>query len=91
MGQSSNYAAAKDAQLLLSEEEFALGMGHSSNVNDATVMDALNMLRKEVFALDMGQRRSERHAASKGASSRSNGVGNVSSMVSWQMVTNYIY
>ena len=38
MGQRRNDAAARDAQIMLSKEECALGMGQKSN--DAALMDA---------------------------------------------------
>ena len=40
MEQNTNDAAVKDAQIKLSKEECALGMGQSRNANDAAVMDA---------------------------------------------------
>jgi hypothetical protein len=40
MGQSSNYAAVKDALILLRREECVLGMGQKSRSNDAAVKDA---------------------------------------------------
>ena len=54
MGQRSNYAAVKDAQIKLKKEECAKDMGQRS-INVA-VKDAQTMLKKEECALDMGQR-----------------------------------
>jgi hypothetical protein len=55
MGQrlSTNDATEKDAQIMLSKEECALGMGQRPN--DAAVRDAQIMLEKEGCALDMVQ------------------------------------
>jgi hypothetical protein len=54
MGQRGNYAAVKDAQIKLREEECALGTGQRSNY--ATVKDVQIKFAKGECALGMGQR-----------------------------------
>ena len=49
----SNYAAAKDARIKLSEEECVLGMGRRSN--DAAKKDVQIKFRKEDCATAMGR------------------------------------
>ena len=51
MEQRTNYAAVKDAQMELSEEECAGSMGQRSN--DAAVKDAAIILRTEECASGM--------------------------------------
>ena len=66
MGQRSNYAAKKDVQINLSEEECAEGMEVQSY---ATVKDALAKLSGEECASGMGQM--SNGATVKGAQTRS--------------------
>jgi hypothetical protein len=65
MGQRLKDAPLKDAQTMLSKEEFALSMGQHGQGNDAAVMDAQIKLRKEECAGGMVQKAND--AASKGA------------------------
>jgi len=53
MGQSANYAAAKDAQIKSTAEECASGMGQRSNY--AVAKDAQIKLKMEECARGMGQ------------------------------------
>ena len=50
MGQRSNDAAVKDAQIKSSKEEYASGMGQRSKRNDAAVKDAKVPLGEEECA-----------------------------------------
>jgi hypothetical protein len=54
MVQRSNYAAVKDAQILLNKEECASGMEQRSN--DAAAKDVQVKPSVEEYALSMGQR-----------------------------------
>ena len=56
MGQRSNSAAGRDAQIPFKMEECASGMGHRSRANDAAVKDAQTVFKREECALSMGQR-----------------------------------
>ena len=63
MGQSSNDAAAMDAQIMLRKEECASSMGQSPK--DAASKVAQIEPSKEEFALSMGQRLNTNDAAAK--------------------------
>jgi hypothetical protein len=65
MGQSSNDAALKGAQIKLRMEECALGMEQRSN--DATARDAQIKLRMEECVSSMGQKSIAKYAAVKDA------------------------
>ena len=79
MGQSSNGAESKGAQINLRKEECASGMGQCTN--GAAAKDAQIRLRMEDYALGMGQRLS--YAAEKDAQIRlrdgacARGVGHI--------------
>ena len=62
MGQRRNYAAVKDAQVLLDKEESA-----EDTANVAAVKDAQIKLGREECAFSMGQRRNPNDAALMGA------------------------
>ena len=61
----SNVAVAKDAQMVLTKEECALGMGQRSS--DAAVMNAQVKLIKEECASSMERRGQRRNATVKDA------------------------
>ena len=56
MGQRSNYAAMKDAQLQQSKEECAINMGHRLHTNYARLKDVQIKPNEEEYASNMEQR-----------------------------------
>ena len=67
MGRRSNenYAAKKDAQIMLNKEECAYSMGQRSS--DAARKDAQSFPYKEECAFRMGQKSNENYATAKDA------------------------
>ena len=65
MGQKSNDATVKDAQIIFGVEECAIGMGQRAD--SAAALDAQIKFGKEEYALGMGQRGSTENVLLMGA------------------------